>query len=671
MKRLHSVERATLVALLLLTWALRWVVLLGAPPGWRDDDLIEVYTFSARILEEGPALYFPGASGHEPLFHTLRAAVVALAGINQASARWLSAVAGLLAALLTWAVGRRIWGRSTGLLAGGLVAVSFWALMYSRVAVRHMGALPWMLLAIYWAWRMLREPQLCRRRQSVAVLGMAAGVAGGLLTYYAGRVMPALLLTAYPLVRPRRRRWRPYLLALVLGGLMAAPMFWAAAGTAGADARVSELAVPIHSLRSGDPRPLLHTTWTTLGMAHARGDPEWLYNLSERPVFGALGAAAFYIALLTALYHWRQPAERLLLLWLAAGIGPAFISLPPSSYGHTILALPAVYLLLATLPSTVTQLPWGLSRRGRRIAGIGVALLLWSLVAARDLPDYFVHWPNHPMVRFLYRANYRDLAHHLEIHDEIQDLAVGSMLFGPWDKVALQTDAPNITARIRWVNPERALVFVGGGPTHLYLQREGARAQPIQALLNRAAPSPPPPGMQGYWVEPAAPSEKAVRHTGAGTPTGAVLFADALALDAVQWVPLEDLDGPFWLATWWSVHAPLPLPPERLIPHPPPPDVYSGPRLAVFAHFEMSSEGEDAEGHASEVVHIDDGLWLDPYSLRPGDRFIQFHRFEAAPSATVPVRCRLGLYDPLTGERWRTPSGDDHLLLHLDAPRLP
>ncbi|NBD36116.1 MAG: phospholipid carrier-dependent glycosyltransferase, partial [Chloroflexi bacterium] len=180
-KSLHRWERIGIVVVLLLAWGLRWVALMEAPPGWRDDDLIELYTFSQRVLESGPQLYFAGASGHEPLYHTLRAPLLAIAGLNQASARWMAATFGALSVLLTWAIGRRMFTRATGLLAGALVAVSFWALMYSRVAVRHIGALPWMLCALYWGWRLLQDERPPARQGTA---GLALGTAGALLTYY-------------------------------------------------------------------------------------------------------------------------------------------------------------------------------------------------------------------------------------------------------------------------------------------------------------------------------------------------------------------------------------------------------------------------------------------------------------------------------------------------------
>ena len=669
MNRPSRWERVAVLTLILFAWALRWIMLMEVPPGWRDDDLIELYTFSARIVEEGPVLYFDGASGHEPLYHSLRAPVIAAAGINQATGRWPSAVAGTLAVLLTWAMGRRLLGRGAGLTAGALVALSFWGLMYSRVAIRHIGLLPWAMLALYWAWRLLRSKNLTRSTTVAAVIGIGVGTGGALLTYYAGRLMPVLLLAAFPFVQPRRGRWRPYLVGILLGVVLSLPMFWAAAQLPGADARVSELALPIHALFSGDPGPLLQTSWTTLGMAHARGDPEWLYNTSERPVFGPVGALLFYLALITTLIRWRQPASRYLMLWLAAGISPALISLPPSSYGHTILALPAVYLTLAslvTVPMTLQAGRLGVTEQRRSAAAAVIAVVLIASTGVRDLPGYFTAWPREGMVRFLYRADYRATARFLEHHQGrtlVDGMAIGSQLFGPWDRVALGTDSEH-AALARWVDPHRALIFVGGAETDLYLTEVLARdatdpTTPVGALLTAGAPIPAPEGMQGYRMAVVAPPASAIRHAADGTVLASMPFAGALGLEAVSIWPSEEASsegGPaLWVATWWTVSSPLPLPEEILIPNPPPPGVYNGPRLKVFAHL---SAGD-------EVVGIDDGLWVDPYSLSPGDKVLQFHHFTLPEEAPASLVVRLGLYDPSNGARWPTEMGADYLEVAL------
>ena len=634
-KRLHAWERWGVVAMLLLAWGVRWIVLLDVPPGWRDDDLIELYIFSWEILESGPQIYFSGASGHEPLYHTLRALLLALAGLNQASARWQAAVFGMLTVLLTWAVGRRLFTREVGLLSGVLTAVSFWALMYSRVAIRHIGVLPWALLAIYCAWRILQDA----RPPRTAALGVAIGTAGAMYTYYAGRLMPALLVVALPFVGGRKGRWKPYLAALAGGLLLAVPMFWAASHIPGADARVGELAVPLTALRQGDIRPLVQTTWTTLGMAHAKGDPEWLYNIAERPVFSIAGAIFFYLGILTRLGHLKQANARLVLLWLGTGIAPAFISLPPSSYGHTILALPAVYILLA-MPMKAA------ARRWRRTT-IPLCLLTFALVAGRDLPDYFATWPQRSEVRFLYRADYRALAEYLDTHLEIEEAVVVGLLFGSWDSVAVETDMQRQDTALRYVNPERALVG-RTDPLRLYLQDDDRRAPQFQALLDTAPRIEAPSGMQGILFTLPEPPNDALTVDVHGTPLAAQPFANALALQAVVW------DSEV-VTVWWTVVGDLPLPPQELIANPPPPGVYNGPRLSVFAHL-STADGNTITG--------DDGLWVDPYTLRVGDRIVQVHHFSLPEDAAGEARIlSIGLYDPLTGERWPRSNGTDKAVL--------
>lgn len=127
-------------------------------------------------------------------------------------------------------------------------------------------------------------------------------------------------------------------------------------------------------------------------------------------------------------------------------------------------------------------------------------------------------------------------------------------------------------------------------------------------------------------------------------------FANGLTLLAAH--PLEQEHEPETVSvlTAWRVSEPLELPPMPVVAQPPPPKTYAGPRLAVFAHL-LGGQGE--------TLAVDDGLWVDPLTLQPGDRFLQIHRFSvASENASVPSALIVGLYDPQTGERWQT-VGDD------------
>ncbi len=655
MKKLHSWERWGVLALLLFAWTLRWVALFDVPPGWRDDDLIEVYTFSKEILHSGPVLYFTGAEGHEPLYHTIRAPLLAVAGVNLASVRWLAASYSLLSILLTWAVGRRLFTREVGLLSGSLVAVSFWSLMYSRVAIRHIATLPPTLLALYWGWRQIKDPHPPR----LTPLGIMSGTGAALLTYYAGRLVPVLLFVTLPLLTikkgergPKLRRlsldygrWKGYLLGLGGGLLLAAPMFWMIPRLMGADARISAVGVPLNALREGQFGPVLQTTWTTLGMFHATGDPEWLYNIAGRPVFSWLGATVFYLGILTRLAHLDQANARLVLCWLVLGIAPAFISYPPSSLGHTIVALPAVYLLL-TMPMKAAARRW-------QWTTLPLFTLTLIVVGVRDLHDYFIRWPQASMTHFLYRADYRALAQHLDTHSDIQDAVASSFLFGPWDRLAVDTDLHREDMRLRWVNPERALLGRSDGtPLPFYFQEEQPQLNPISHLVNNASPLPAPEGLHAVALSLPPPP--------AGSLKPGIKFENALILQAISWdiPPAPGKDT--LIAIWWEVLSPLPLPPEKLIPHEPPPGVYSGPRLKIFAHLLAQDE---------TFLIGDDGLWVHPYTLQTGDQFIQWQRFSLPADAPAgPYTLALGLYDPLTGERWTTSKGKNQVMLQIKGP---
>jgi len=298
-----------IVALLLLAWGLRLCRLENVPPGWRDDELINIHALSDdelinihalsdELLAGHFPLYFTGASGHEPLYHYLHAGLHAVLGFNVLSGHLLSAALGTLTVALTFALTRRLF--------------------------RHISLLPFALAAFYLLWR--EKPGFSEKTRFLLV-GLIVGIS--LYTYPAARLLPVLLVLfaaylalfhrashrrkqAAPGARPGTAQsvnsgnpcsyWRGFLLALAIVAVLAAPLAVviaqgrseAAAQGIGADARLAELAVPLRELWAGNPRPLLENVWATLGMFHTTGDPEWLYNISDRPVFNMLGGALLW-----------------------------------------------------------------------------------------------------------------------------------------------------------------------------------------------------------------------------------------------------------------------------------------------------------------------------------------------------------------------------------------
>jgi 4-amino-4-deoxy-L-arabinose transferase-like glycosyltransferase len=675
---------ALIVGLLLITWGLRLCCLETVPPGWRDDELINIHALSGELLAGRFPLYFTGASGHEPLYHYLHAVVHAVLGFNVLSGHLLSVVLGTLSVALTYTLTRRLFGREIALLASLALTTSFWSLMYSRIAIRHINLPPCALAVFYLLWRALsRKPDSSWK--TWILVGLAMGIS--LYTYPAARLLPVLLIlfAAYLAVLHRSqfgRCWRGILLSLVVMAISVAPMgiaiiqgrSEAAARGIGADARLDELAIPLRELRNGNPRPLLETTATTLSMFHATGDPEWLYNIPDRPVFNLFGGALLWAGVALCLYRWRRPRYFFLLLWLGLGLLPAFVSTPPASLSHTILAQPVAYILptlvlieayrgLKTrISNTEYQIPRLHGALSYLIHGSFIVVIAIFLVtnAVRDLRDYFVVWPQRGMVRFLYRADYREAARYLNAHADVTDVAIPSALMGPWDRLALQVDTRG-HHEIRLFDPERTLVWVAqDAPSSVLLTSFPRPSSLIATILeaNADSPSAVSPYLELYELQ---------YRLGSSNDGTLARFANGLDLIDVRAVGIDDKtadpDQQVTLLTVWRVARSLDLPPIPIVANPPPPGVRSDPRLAVFAHL-LTADGA--------LVAGDDGFWVDPLTLRPGDRFAQYHHFTLPPDvAAEEIVVRLGLYDPVSNDRWPIlePSGQsspDYLLIPLD-----
>jgi 4-amino-4-deoxy-L-arabinose transferase-like glycosyltransferase len=682
LKPIWLILAITLAALILRFWQLDTI-----PPGWRDDELINSLAISQKVVDGDLALYYPDASGHESLYHVLSAGTLALFGPGTAGIRWLPAILGTATVVLTYLLASLLFGRRVALLAALALAVSFWSLMYSRIGIRHVSLPVFMLSSFYFFWRGLKgsskkhgnegsgEAESSRNRATIlwfALAGLFLGI--GFYTYFASRGIPIILIffIGYLALFQRdtlRQRWQGILVLFALAFILAAPLVVTLMRQPETEARVEELAIPLIEARKGNLAPLGRHITHTLSMFHSDGDDEWLYNIPNRPVFGPLGAAFFWIGFLIALWYAAKPVVRVahhamkdaplppalehrpniegasafILIWWLVGISPGFISVPAASLGHTIIAQSAVYIILA-LP--ILPLSRWLQRRfpEKTSRNLGLAALIGGLllitIAWRDLPDYFVEWPSRGMTRFLYRADIKELAQYLNESGEYSEFAVTGLLAGPWDRIALEIDLDDQQpAAPRWYDPRRTIFLqLSGQPAFAFSGYPGEPS--LLAELYQPVPGETAGGFVLNRIEQLAAAQ-----------SDPVCFENGLCLQSSEFHPD---DGTLNLI--WQVDRTLDLPQIPLISNPPPPGVYAGPRLSVFTQL-VDSDGQYLVG--------DDGLWVDVSGLRTGDRFLQQHTL-AAPDGSGPAAIIFGLYDPKTGERVLTTGGRDHIRLELE-----
>ena len=119
----RQAEWIAITLILLLAAALRLWALGEVPPGLAHDEVAN-WLIARDILSGNHAIYFTAAYGHEPLYQYVQAATVALFGDHWLGLRYPSAALGVLGVAATYVLIRRLFGRSTALLACGWLAIS-------------------------------------------------------------------------------------------------------------------------------------------------------------------------------------------------------------------------------------------------------------------------------------------------------------------------------------------------------------------------------------------------------------------------------------------------------------------------------------------------------------------------------------------------------------------
>ena len=642
---------SSMIIVLLAAAAFRFAAIDAAPPGWRDDELIE-FDMDRRIVQGWRPLFIPEAEGHEPVYHYLHAGTIALFGENIIGYKWLPFAFGLLSVALTYALARRMFDSRSALLAAALMAVSFWPVMYARLGLRHIGIVPLMLGAFLFLWMgstaesatppgagQASAKEGGKLRVLRALSGkLLAGVllAAALMTYFAGRALPLILVgfLAYLLAFNRRRLRRVgsgLIGAIAIGALIAAPMFVEIARTPGAERRTEVVGGPLIAASRGDLRPAVETTLGTLGMFTLAGDPESLYNVPSRPVFDWITGIAFYVGVLVCLVRLKRDESGFALVWLVLGIAPAFVSLPAASFSHTIAAQPVVYVLAALgLVSAFDVLRLSVSPL------LLVSLSIIGLNAFLTIRDYFGAWANDDFVRFQYHGPTRDIARWLDQNPGITDIAVGTHPNELWlDPVALELDLARTDVRARWFNPEAALVDpVQGFVLFSMMQPVGREVESIVRDLSTgpAQTESGPGGAESFSFYRSANLGLRMR-----------LRANFDGIGMIERQPDFKTARPgsrVVQQTNWQIL-----------------DSNSAQRLKLFVHVLDPTHGAIA-GSDREDFNV--------AMLYPGDMLFQFSQFALPDDLRPgPYQVEVGWYHPESGERLRLPDGADRVPIGL------
>jgi 4-amino-4-deoxy-L-arabinose transferase-like glycosyltransferase len=636
-------ELSLLILILLLAAALRLWQLDGVPPGFTHDEAAHGLD-AVAILRGARPIYQTVGYGREPLYDYYVAGLMGLFGPTGNTLRLSVVPLGLTTLLLTFAWVRLAFDSPTALVAVALQAASFWSLATSRQALRS-GLLPVLFTAaVYLFWRAVFASPDRPRRWQVVLFALLIGAT--VYTYIPARliwiVFPAFM--AYLMLFHRgalRRTWRPTVVGVLLGLLLAVPLFAYLRTHPGAEQRLDMLEAPLRELYEGDPSGVISQTQRALAgfLLPSQGDDFLAYGIPGRPIFDLPTGVLLLAGLGLCLVRWREPAYAFSLIWFVAGISPSLVTGATASTTRSIAALPVVFLfpalaVVAGIRGARTR--WG-ERTGKALwAGF---IVLVAVTGANAAYNYFVTWGNSADVRAAYQHTVIETARTLDLQEPGGVVALSTLHpSAPHDPYVFEMGLRRRDLSLRWFDGRLALILPSDPQARLvaphsasldayFANLAGFRLR--QRVSLRADDLDP--FIEIYDWEPPI-TLAALREQADGRPLDLSLpvnFGDALQLLGYDLsTPTVAPGGNVELVTLWQVTDPQ--------------AARQGDTSGTETELVFFTHALDA---ASAVVGQRDRLDAPAWGWQAGDVIAQIHRFPLqADLPPGPITLEVGIY---------------------------
>ncbi len=394
-------------------------------------------------------------------------------GDDYLALRLPSMIYGCLSVLVLYLLVARMFNRTSGLIAAWLLAVSSWAIGYSRFCGEFSATVLFALLC-FCLYHLLNPD---RRLGYLALGGMIS-----LATYFYGTVrmvfpvIASALLLDLALVRKLLRARLENLVFLLCGLVIGLHLQGGGLATYFRQNLAwdwSEYAGPgeMAARFAGTARKAYDQLFRTWGWGEEDG-----IILERAAVLDPVTRVAFLLGLLWALTRLGRPAHRFLILWLVPAILPPLITHGELRRGF--LALPAFCALAGVGLEETTRLAFGRLPRARAALTAAVVIPALALAAYLNYDNYFGLYqrlgPDHPLlVRKEQRAALVDLLRRTRVYTDLFRCETG------WDEgVRFDEYRLGRPGAVAILPPEEAAAAFArdSGPCALYLS-DGTREE--------------------------------------------------------------------------------------------------------------------------------------------------------------------------------------------------
>lgn len=401
------------------------------PPGVYPDEAVNGVDAITANATHHWQVFYENNNGREGLFMNLIALSFALFGVNVAALKSWSIIFGTLTVLGMTLLGEELFqSRRGGIIAGFLIATSFWAINFSRIGFRAI-MLPFVLVwTVFFLIRGIQKKKIV----DYVLAGIFFGL--GVHTYIAFRIAPLILVVLLlAFILNRRRFLRTHLkeiavftVAMIIVALPMLIDFYH--NPVDFTGRTNQVSVFNPAVNQGH---LLLTFGKSFGLSLAEfnfyGDQNWRQNLPPWPELFPVVGIFFLVGLCYFIYEfflllWRrirfsEVSERLILValllsWFFVMLIPAALTFEGIPHAlRSIGSMPAALLLAAFAIEGVFK--WTesakLKKHKKAIWSALLVLIIGSGIWSVKL--YFFDWGQSPAVRGAFDESYMNVANYL------------------------------------------------------------------------------------------------------------------------------------------------------------------------------------------------------------------------------------------------------------------
>lgn len=354
-----------LFAIIALGFFLRFYNIESTPPGVYPDEAVNGIDAVGANNSGNYEWFYVANNGREGLFMNMVAGCFKLFGISVMSLKLPAILCGTLVVLGTYLLTKELFGKTrTALISSYLVAVSYWAINFSRISFRA-NMLPLVLVfTFYFLFHGLRT----KKWWDFAIGGLVFGI--GLHTYIAFRIAPAILIVMLISFLISRKSflqsyWKQILVFVVFTIISAAPMLYTFyIHPEYLESRSASISVLSPEVNGGHPmREFSRSLFLSLVKYNFWGDQNWRHNYPPYPILDVISGIAFLFGLIygalrmlslfakRVLKKERNPEMDIyifLVSWFFVMLAPEFMTVEGMPHAlRAIGTLPVTFILAA------------------------------------------------------------------------------------------------------------------------------------------------------------------------------------------------------------------------------------------------------------------------------------------------------------------------------------